>query len=52
MDVSIKIEREWKMNILIGVTKSGWCINWREKAFKKGNVSSYLGPTKKENVSS
>ena len=35
----IEIEKERKMNILIGVGKVVECINWREKVFKKGNVS-------------
>ena len=40
MGESIKIERERKMNILIGVKKVVEYINWREKIYKKGNMSS------------
>ena len=50
--VSIQREREREINILNGVKKVVGCINWRDKVFKKGNVWSYLGQTKKENVSS
>ena len=40
MGVTIKIERETKMDIIIRVRKIVGCINWREKISKKGNVLS------------
>ena len=38
--ISIKIERERKINILIGGEKMVECINWTEKVSKKENVWS------------
>ena len=49
-ECKLKGERK-RVEYFNGVKKMVGCINCREKVTKKRNVSSYLGQTKKENVS-